>query len=175
MALLTDATPAHMFGNMKDPLVSQTTMLPSSITPDTASRGLRTMARWNVIRLQMSELLPSTLPDCQSFHLQGPRIVCPFADPFYGFKSIFGQSSGFTTDSPAPESTVISRYRPRSASVATGRSAVDGHVANRDCVQVHLLELPTLHHRSCRSVGLLLHWRCHTVARSLTDVSTLPT
>ena len=30
----------------------------------------------------------------------------------------------------------------------------------------------TLHHWSCRSVGLLLYWRCHTVAISLADVGT---
>ena len=37
MAFLTDATPAHEFGSVKDPLPSKTTMLPLSITPDTAS------------------------------------------------------------------------------------------------------------------------------------------
>ena len=63
MAILTDATPAHMFGNMKDPLVSKTTMLPSSITPYTARRGLGTVAPCNIIRLEMSELLTSIFPD----------------------------------------------------------------------------------------------------------------
>ena len=82
MAFLTDTTPAHEFGNMKDPLPSKTTMLPLSITPDTASKGLRTLAPWNVTRLEMSPhrvarcgLLLSVLPGCLSFHLQGPRIV----------------------------------------------------------------------------------------------------
>ena len=83
IAFLTDATPAHEFGSMKDPLPSsKTTMLPLSITPDTASKGLRTLAPWNVIRLEMSpppcvrcELLLSILQDCLSFQLQGPRIV----------------------------------------------------------------------------------------------------
>ena len=51
MAFLTDATPAHEFGNMKDPLPPKTTMLSLSITPDTASMRLRTMAPWCVTRL----------------------------------------------------------------------------------------------------------------------------
>ena len=61
---------------------SKSTMLPLSITPDTASKGLRTLASWNVTRLEMSphrvvrcDFLPSFLPDCPSVHLQGPRIV----------------------------------------------------------------------------------------------------
>ena len=48
------------------------------------------------------ELLQSILPDCQSFHVLGPRIVVLSLSPFDGFKSSFGHSSGFTTDSPAP-------------------------------------------------------------------------
>ena len=48
MAFLTDATLAHEFGSMKDPLPSKTTMLPLSITPDTASKGLQTLAPRNV-------------------------------------------------------------------------------------------------------------------------------
>ena len=82
MAFLTGATPAPEVGSMKDPLPSKTTMLPLSITPDTASKDLRTFASRNVTRLEISphrvvrcELLPSILPDCLSFHLQGPRIV----------------------------------------------------------------------------------------------------
>ena len=76
MAFLIDATPAHEFGNMKDPLPSITTMFPLSITPDTASKGLWTLAPWNVARLEMSP------PPCRwgrtftfSVHLHGPRIV----------------------------------------------------------------------------------------------------
>ena len=84
MAFLTDVTPAHEFGNMEDPLPSKTTMLPLSITPDTAKKGLRTLAPWNVTRLEMSpplhrvvrcELVVSIPPDCLFFHLQGPRVV----------------------------------------------------------------------------------------------------
>ena len=70
----------------------------------------------------------------RSFHLQGR---CPFAEPFDGFRSTFVHSSGFTTDSPAPGSTVISRYRPRLPS-GFNRIAVDGHVADRDRIQFHL-------------------------------------
>ena len=35
-------------------------------------KGLRTLAPWSVVRC---ELLQSILGDCESFHLQGPRIV----------------------------------------------------------------------------------------------------
>ena len=38
-------------------------------------------------------------------------------------------------DSPAPESTVISRYRPH-------KLAVDGHVADRDRIQFCLFRQP---------------------------------
>ena len=71
MAFLTEATPAHELGNMKDPLPAKTTMLPLSITPDTASKGLRTLAAWNVTRLEMS------LPPCRSartFTVKIPRL-----------------------------------------------------------------------------------------------------
>ena len=132
MAFLTDATVAHVFGSVKDPLPSKSTMLPLSITPDTASKGLRTLAPWTVIRLEMSP------PPCRSvrtfvvnspalsiFSPPGPAYRCPSTDPFDGPKSMCGQSSGFTTDSPAAESTVISRYRPRSPSVATGLRSMD--------------------------------------------------
>ena len=127
MAFLTEATPTHELGSMKDPLPSKTTMLPLSITPDTASKGVRTLAPWSVTRLEMSP------PPCRSvrtftvnsqivslFHPPGTTYRCPFTAPFDGFRSTVGPSSGFTTDSPAPESTVISRYRPRLPSVSTG-------------------------------------------------------
>ena len=54
MAFLTEATPANEFSSMKDPLPSKTTLLPLSITPDTASRDLRTFA------LRRRSLLPNT-------------------------------------------------------------------------------------------------------------------
>ena len=57
--------------------------------------------------------------NCLSSHLQGPR------EPFEGFISAFGHSSAFTTDSPVPESTVISRHRPRLPSVSTGLLSMD--------------------------------------------------
>ena len=101
----------------------------------------------------------------------GCHCQCPFTEPFDGFKSIFGQSSGFTTDSPAPESTVISRCRPRSPSVATGLLSMDmfpivtAFKSTSSAPHSPSLEL---------SLGLLLHWRCHTVALSLADVGTLP-
>ena len=115
------------------------TMFPLSITPDTASKGLRTLAPWNVSRLEMSP------PPCRSvrtftvkshklsiFSPPGPTYRCPFTEPFDGFKSTV-ESSGFTTDSPAPESTVISQHRPRSPSmdmlpiVTAFRSTSSGH------------------------------------------------
>ena len=84
------------------------------------------MAPWNVIRLVKS------LPPCRSertctvssprlsiFSPPGPTYRCPFTEPFDGFKSIFGQSFGFTTDS------VISRYRPRFPSGTTGLLSMD--------------------------------------------------
>ena len=49
----------------------------------------------NVIRCELS---PSILP--ATYH-------CPFTEPFDGFKSRFGQSSGLITDSPTLESTLI--------------------------------------------------------------------
>ena len=88
MAFLTDATPAHVLGSLKDPLSSKTTMLPLSITPDTASRGLRTLAPWNVTRLEIAThrvvgcvLLLSIHPGWLSFHLQGPHIVVLSLNP----------------------------------------------------------------------------------------------
>ena len=147
-AFLTEARPAHGFGSMKDPLPSKTTVLPLSITPDTASKGLRTLAPWSVIRLGMS---PPPCRSVRTFTVKSHRLSiispprptyrCPFTESFEGFRSTFGQSSGFTTDSPAPESTVISRCRPRLTNCCT-RFAVDGHVANCDCVQVHLVRPP---------------------------------
>ena len=130
--------------------------------------GMSFGLRSHLHRVVRCELSPSSLPDCQSFHLQAHVSLS-----FHGFKSILDQSSGFTTDSPAPESTVFSRYRPRSPSVATSLLSMD-MLPICDCVQVHLVRPPTLHHWSCRSVGLLLHRRCHTVALSLADVGTLP-
>ena len=72
IAFLTDPTPAHEFGSMKDPLPSKTTMLPLSITPDTASKGLRTLAPWNVIRLEVS---PPTVLFGANFYRQFSKIV----------------------------------------------------------------------------------------------------
>ena len=113
------------FGNMKDPLTSKTTMLPMSITPDTACKGFRTLDPWDVTRLEMS---PPTVSFGANFYCQFSQIVylftseahvlCPFTEHFDGFKSTYGQSSGFRTDSPATESTVSSRYRPRMPSVS---------------------------------------------------------
>ena len=145
MAFLTEATPAHEFGSTKDPLPSKTTMLHLSITPDTASKGLRTLAPWNVFssrchpshRVVRCELLLSVLTRLSIFSRLGPTYRYPFTEPFDGFKSTFGQSSGFTTDSPALESTV-----PTSLTICCDRFAVDGHVANCDCVQVHLVRPP---------------------------------
>ena len=82
MAFLTEATPAHKFGSMKNPLPSKTTRLPLSVTPDTASRGLRTLDLGMSVELTCRThrvvrygLLLSFLTDCLSFQLQGPHIV----------------------------------------------------------------------------------------------------
>ena len=53
-SLLTEATPTHWPGSIKDPVPSKTTMLPLSIIPETASKGFRTSAPWRVTRLEMS-------------------------------------------------------------------------------------------------------------------------
>ena len=109
-------------------LCNASRVVPLSITLDTAGKGFRTLAPWNVTRLDMSphgvvrcELLLSVLPGCQSFHLQGPRIVVPSLS----LLTVSNRHSANTTDSPAPESTVISGYRPRSPSVATGLRSID--------------------------------------------------
>ena len=148
-------------------------MLPLSITPDITSKGLRTLAPWSVIRLQMS---PSPCRSVRTFTVNSHRLSifspprptyrCPFTEPSDGFKSIFGQSSGFTTDSLAPESTVISRYRPCSPSVATRLLWMDdGHVANCDCVPVHLVRPLSVIGVVARSVfsftGDVILWRFH--------------
>ena len=146
MAFLTDATSAHVFGSMKHPLPSKTKMLPLSTTPDTASEGLRTLAPWSVIRLEMSP------PPCRSvrtfvnsprlsiFSPPGPTYRCPFTGPFDGFKSIFGQSSGSQLFSSTGVNCDFSV--PTSLTICCDRFAVDGHVANSDCVQVHLVKPP---------------------------------
>ena len=90
-------------------------------------------------RVVRCQLFLSVLPGCLSIHPPGPTYRCPFTEPFDGFNSTCGQSSGFTTDSPAPESTVISRYRPR---LRFTRFTVDSHVSYCDCVQVHFVRPP---------------------------------
>ena len=51
MAFLTDATPAHVFVSMKDPLPSKTTMLPLSVTVEEflKSRGPSSSAAVRVV------------------------------------------------------------------------------------------------------------------------------
>ena len=71
MAFLTEATPAHELGSVKDPLPSNTTMLPLSTTPDAASRGLRTLAAWNATRLEMS---PPPCRSVRTFTVSSPRL-----------------------------------------------------------------------------------------------------
>ena len=70
-------------------------------------------------------LLPSILPRLSIFTPPGATYRCPFTEPLDGFRSTLGQSSGFTSDSPVPESNVISRYRPRLPSVSTGSLSID--------------------------------------------------
>ena len=79
---------------------------------------------WNVIRLEMSELLPSIFPDCHSFHLQGTRNVVLSL----GNLTVSNPYSANRPISPLilqHLSQLISRYRPRSASVATGLLSMD--------------------------------------------------
>ena len=144
MAFLTEATPAHEFGSMKGPLPSNATMFLLSITHDPASRGLRTLARWNVIRLKMS-------PPCRSVHRQSSQIVkhfsppgptyrCPFTS-FEGFRSSVDHSSGFTTDSSALESSGDVSV-PTPLAICFNRFTVVRHVTDCDCIQVHLVRPP---------------------------------
>ena len=172
MVFLTDATPAHVFGSMKDPLPSKTTMLPLSLTTGTASKGLPTLAHWNVIPLEKSP------PPCRSvrtftvdsprlsiFSPPGPTYRCPFTEPFDGFKSIFGQSSGFTNRfSSTGDHCVFSV--PTSLTLCCDKFAVDGHVANCNCVHVHLVRPPlSIIGVVARSVfsftGDVILWRFH--------------
>ena len=64
-------------------------------------------------------------PRLPIFSPPGPTYRCPFTGPFEGFRSTSGRSSGFTTYSPVPESTVISRYRPCLPSVSAGLLSMD--------------------------------------------------
>ena len=146
-------------------------MLPLSSTPDTASRVFRTKAPWNVIRLEMS---PPPCRSVRTFTVNSRRLSIftpprptyrrPFTEPLDGFRKPFGQSSVFTSYSRAPESTVISRYRPRLPSVSTGSLSIDlllvvtvdrstslGHYSHSEQIQSKL-----------RQVDHLLHWICHT-------------
>ena len=135
-------------------------MLPLSISPDTASKGLRTLAPWNGTRLEMS---PPPCCSVRTFTVNshklsisppGPTYRCPFTEPFEGFKSAFGHSSGFTTDSPAPG--VDGDFPvPASPAICFNRFTVDGHVADRDCIQLHLDRPPLLIVGVATRVGFL--------------------
>ena len=65
-----------------------------------------------------SPMLSIFAPPCSTYR-------CPFTEPFDGFRSTMDQSSRLTIDSPALGSTVISRYRPGSPSVATSLLSMD--------------------------------------------------
>ena len=107
-------------------------MLPVSVTPDTCQQRLADLGPLECHSLEMS---PPPCRSVRTFTVKSPRLSifsppgatcrCPFTELFDGFRSTFGQSSGFTTGSPALESTVISRYRPRLPSVATGLLSID--------------------------------------------------
>ena len=65
--------PQHTnFGNMKDPLPSKNHNVTLAIKPDTASKGLRTLAPWNVTRLEMSP------PPCRSVRTFTVKSLEPF-------------------------------------------------------------------------------------------------
>ena len=68
--------------------------------------GMSFGSRCHLHRDVRFELLPSILQDCQSFHLQGPRIVVLSLIPL----TVSNQYWANRLDSPAP---VISRYQPR--------------------------------------------------------------
>ena len=161
-AFLTMAAPGHVPDNMKDPLPSKTTMLPLSITPDTSSKGLRTLAPSNVIQLRIS------LPPCclvltftvkfikrSNFSPPGPTCRYSFKEPFEGL----GHSAVFTNDSPVPEPTVNAPYRPH-FSICPSDFVLDGQ-----CYRSTPL----------RQAGLLHCWRCRNgVASAGTCRSKMP-
>ena len=146
MAFLTDDTPAHEFGSMKDPLPSKTTMLLCQplLTLQAKACGNWLLGTSFGVRY---ELVLSILPDCQTFHLQGPRIVVLSLSP----STVLIQHVANRLDSQP----VLLHRSPRSPSVATSLLSID------------MLPLVTAFRSassSCRSVGLLLHWRRQTVA-----------
>ena len=75
-------------------------------------------------RVVLHGLSPSS-PKLSIFSVPAPTYRSPCTEPFDGFRSTFGHSSGFTTDSRAPESTVISRYQTRSPSFSTELLSMD--------------------------------------------------
>ena len=132
---------------MKDPLPSKTTMLPLSITPDTASKGLRALAPWSGTRLDMS---PTPCRSVRTFTVNSPRLSifsppgptyrCPFTEPFDGFEIIWPSTWNHNRFSCTGVDRDFSV--PTSLAVCLTRFTVDSHVANCDCVQVHLVRPP---------------------------------
>ena len=138
MAFLTEATPPHEFGSFKDPRPSKSTMLPLSITLtlqakacETWPLGITLGLRCRPHRVVRYGLLLSILLDCLSFHLQGPRIVVLSLTPLtvsnrhLAYRSCTRVNCDFLV--PTPPVICFNRF------------TVDRHVADCDCVQVHLV------------------------------------
>ena len=103
-------------------------------------------------------------PKLSVFSPPGSTCRCLFTEPFNGFTSTFGQSTRLTTDSLAQESTVMSRYRPP-LTICFNRFAVDGHVADRDGIQLYLVSRPIFTRRDfnlcCVRLTYFFHCGCH--------------
>ena len=132
------------FGSIKDPLPSKTTMLPLSITPDTAKSRLAD--RGSLERHSARDVTPTVLfganIDCQashilSFHLQGPRIAVLSLSPSTVFIQHVANRNHFSCTGVNCDFSVST-----SLIICCNRFAVDGHVANCDCVQIHLIRPP---------------------------------
>ena len=147
MALLTDATPAHEVASMKDAPPSKTTMLPLSSLLTLQAKacgpwllGMSLGSRCHHHRVVRCELLPSILPDCLAFHLQGPRIVVLSLSPLTVLINIWpivwihNRFSCTRVNCDFSAST--------SLTICCNGFAVDGHVATCDCVLVHLVKPP---------------------------------
>ena len=122
-------------------------MLPLSIIPDTASKALRTLAPRNVTRLEMShgccsvQTLTVKSLTLTSFSHPGPTYRCPFTDSFEGFQFNIRPFLGLHNRFPCTGVNCVLSV-PASLSTCLNRVAVDGHVADRDCIQFYLVREP---------------------------------
>ena len=164
---------------MKDPLSSNTTNVTFVKHSRRSKQGLadqgplecQSARKCRLHRVFRYGLFTDNSRRLSIFTPPGPTCRRPFTEPLDGFRSPLGQSSGFTCDSPAPESTVISRYRPRLPSVSTSPLSIDVLLVVTVCRSTSSGHYSPLHHWSDHSeqiqlklheVDLLLHWRCPT-------------